>query len=74
MAVESLWCLVSATVVERIVDDDGRVTSVICPEFCGPSATCRLKGGVLDDHILSELVEQVPSHPLHHPAGRCAII
>ena len=47
MAVESLWCLVSAT--------------------------CCLKGGVLDDHILSELVEQVPSHP-HHPAGRCAII
>lgn len=74
MAVESIWCLVRATVVERLLDDDGRVISVICPEFCGNTASCRLQGGALDDRALSQLVERVPSHPLQHPAGRCAII
>jgi hypothetical protein len=74
MAVESIWCLVRATVVERVLDDDGQVASVICPEFVGSNATCRLKGGVLDDKSLSQLVEHVPSHPLDHPAGRCVLI
>ena len=73
MAVESLWCLVRQTVVERVVDDEGRVISMICPEFNERVATCHLKGGVLDDETLSQLVEHVPDHPLDHPAGRCVL-
>lgn len=74
MAVETLWCLVRQTVVERVVDDEGRVLSVICPEFNGVFSTCHLKGGVLNDEALSQLVERVPSHPLDHPAGRCVFL
>jgi len=74
MAVESLWCLVRATLVERVLDDDGKVTSVICPEFDCRCATCQLKAGVLNDEALSQLVEKVPDHPLQHPAGRCVLV
>lgn len=73
MAVESLWCLVRRTVVERVLDEEGRVTAVICPEYDCRAATCHLKAGVLNDDALSQLVERVPGHPLDHPAGRCVL-
>jgi hypothetical protein len=73
MAVETLWCLVGQRIVERVLDDEGRVTSVICPEYDRRVSTCHLKGGVLNDHALSQLVEHVPDHPLDHPAGRCVL-
>jgi hypothetical protein len=73
MAVETLWCLVGQRVVERVLDDDGLVTSVICPEYDRRVSTCHLKGGVLNDRALSQLVEHVPDHPLDHPAGRCVL-
>ena len=73
MAVESLWCLVRQTVVERVLDDEGRVMRMICPEYDRHACTCHLKGGALDDETLSQLVEHVPSHPLEHPAARCVL-
>lgn len=73
MAVESLWCLVRRTVVERILDDEGLVSAVICPEYDCRASTCHLKGGALDDKVLSQLVERIPDHPLDHPAGRCVL-
>lgn len=73
MAVESLWCLVRHTPVERVLDDEGGVTAVICPEYDCRAATCHLKAGVLDDQVLSQILEHVPDHPLDHPAGRCVL-
>ncbi len=73
MATESLWCLVRGTVVERVLDDEGRVRLVICPEYDGRAATCHLKGGVLNNDAQLQFVEHVPDHPLDHPAGRCIL-
>jgi len=73
MATESLWCLVCAAVVERVVDDGGRVSSVVCPEYDERNASCRLRAGALTDAALAQLVEHVPDHPLDHPAGRCLV-
>jgi hypothetical protein len=72
--VESLWCLVREAVVERVLDDEGRITHVICPEFNGRASTCHLKGGALGDQALSQLLEHVPDHPLDHQPGRCPLI
>ena len=73
MAVETLWCLVRQTVVERVLDDEGLVMSMNCPEYDRRTCTCLLKGGVLDDQTLSQLVERVPNHPLEYPAARCVL-
>lgn len=73
MAVETLWCLVRHTVVDRVVEEDGRVSLVICPEYNCRAETCHLKAGALDDNALSQLVEHVPDHPLEHPAARCLL-
>jgi hypothetical protein len=74
MAIESLWCLVRHTIVERVVDDEGRVVAVVCPEFDCRLSTCHLKAGALTDEQLSQLVEHAPDHPLQHPAGRCVLL
>ena len=73
MAVETLWCLLRQTVVDRVVEEDGRVTAVLCPEYNGRADSCQLKSGVLDDEALSQLVEHVPDHPLEHSAARCLL-
>ena len=73
MATESLWCLVRGTVVERVLDDEGRVRLVICPEYDGRAATCHLKGGILNNGARLPPVEQVPDDPLDRPAARCLL-
>jgi hypothetical protein len=58
MRIETVRCPVIGTTVTRLLDFEGAVDRVICPEYQG-GGTCRLKQATAADPPLSRLLERV---------------
>ena len=73
MAIQSLLCHVSHSHVAAVTDLEGAVTRMICPEYHGPSGTCRLRMGALSGGPLSQLLARLDEDDLNRRSTRCAL-
>ena len=58
MSITTIRCPVLGSSVTRVIDFEGTVTRVICPEYQTPEGTCRLKSTVAKGGPLARLLER----------------
>ena len=56
MAITTVRCPVLGSTVTRVIDFEGAVNRVICPEYQLPEGTCRLKSAAARNGPLSRLL------------------
>ena len=56
MSITTVRCPVLGSNVTRVIDFEGTVSRVICPEYQMPEGTCRLKSNVASGGPLSRLL------------------
>jgi hypothetical protein len=71
MAINLVHCAVSGTTVTRVVDLEGHVTQLICPECDASTKTCRIKGASLGGGPLAQLLDRVAADTLGSRGIRC---
>jgi hypothetical protein len=73
MPIATAFCHVNGTTVSRVVDLEGEVTKVICPEYVEPTGICRLRSEALKGGPLARLLERVEEDTLAERGARCAL-
>lgn len=71
MAITSVRCPVLRANVTRVIDLEGEVTQVICPEYEEPTGICRMKKGAQTGGPLSQFLERVSEETLDRRTTRC---
>jgi hypothetical protein len=74
MAVMSVRCYVLGAKVPAVVDFEGFVTSIICPQYEESTHLCRLKEGARSGGPLSQLLERVEEDTLDRRGTRCDLL
>lgn len=70
MILDTVWCGVIRANVTRVTDFEGRVTSVICPEYA-PGGRCGLKAAAGQGGPLARLLERAAEGTLEEHGTRC---
>jgi hypothetical protein len=73
MALITNYCCVLQGNVTRVIDIDGEVVSVICPEFETQRGICHVKESAFQGGMLSELFRRADGTPLDNPVPRCTL-
>jgi hypothetical protein len=70
MTIVSTRCPVLHAQVNRLVDFEGHIARVFCPEYL-KNGECRIKRGVADGGPLSQLLERIDEETLDRHGKRC---
>jgi hypothetical protein len=73
MRIETVRCQVLGTNVTRVVDFEGAIDRVICPEYKRPDGSCRLKRAAGTGGPLSRLVARVDDDMVTDGAVMCGL-
>jgi hypothetical protein len=73
MRLETVDCHVLGTHVTRVVDFEGMVDRVICPEYQAGTGTCRLKRAVATGGPLSRLLQRVDEEIVNEHEVTCSL-
>jgi hypothetical protein len=71
MAIRSIRCPVLGALVTRVMDLEGNITRIICPEYEAPTGTCKLKKTALGGGPLAQLVERISEDTLASRGTLC---
>lgn len=74
MALMTKRCSVSQAPVTLITDFEGTVSRVICPDFCEPGRTCRLKQEALAGGRMSQLLMRLSEETLGERGVACHLL
>jgi hypothetical protein len=72
MRIETVRCPVIGTPVNRLLDFEGMVDRVICPEY-ESGGTCRLKRAAAADAPLARLLERVQEGTIAEHTATCSL-
>lgn len=72
MRIDTVRCPVIGAAVTRVLDFEGTVDRVICPEYRA-GGTCRLKQATAADAPLSRLLERVQEGTLAEHTAVCSV-
>lgn len=73
MRIETVSCPVLGTMVTRVVDLEGRVDRVICPEYQASTRTCRVKRTAGTAPPLSRLLQRVHDNTVAEHTATCSL-
>lgn len=73
MAITSIRCPVLGTHVTRVTDFEGTVTRVICPEYDGSNAVCRLKQSAYEGGPLAQLLQRMSENTIDTRSTLCTL-
>jgi hypothetical protein len=73
MSIITVRCPVLGSNVVRVIDFEGTVTRVICPEYQIPAGTCRLKTAVAKGGPLARLLERRDEETLAEHGNTCGL-
>lgn len=73
MSITTVRCPVLGSNVTRVIDLEGTVTRVICPEYQMPEGLCRLKRAVAKGGPLSRLLERRDEETLAEHGIACGL-
>lgn len=73
MSITTVRCPVLGSNVMRVIDFEGTVTRVICPEYQTPGGTCRLKTAVAKGGPLARLLERRDEETLAEHGNTCGL-
>lgn len=73
MSITTVRCPVLGSNVTRVIDFEGTVTRVICPEYQVPEGICRLKKTVATGGPLARLLERRDEETLAEHGTTCSL-
>jgi hypothetical protein len=71
MALSTIRCPVLGAHVTRVIDLEGNITRIICPEYEASTGACRLKKTALRGGPLAQLIERVSEDTLTSRGTLC---
>ena len=73
MRLETVRCALVGTPVTRLVDFEGSVDRVICPEYQASGRTCRLKQAAATAPPLSRLLQRIDKEVVAEHTSTCSL-
>ena len=73
MAIETIRCAVAGWTVTRVIDFEGGVLQLICPEYDAVGHRCRLKDRAKAGGPLMQLLERAREHTLDSRGSECGL-
>ena len=73
MRIETVRCPVLGTTVTRVVDFEGQVDHVICPEYQRADGSCRMKRSAGTGGPLSRMLKRVDEHIVAEHGMACSL-
>ena len=73
MPITTLLCHTLRANVTRVMDFEGHVTRLICPEYDEPTGLCRIRREGRSGGPLSQLLERMDEDTLDRTDARCPL-